>query len=380
MENFFVIVSAFFYLSIMTASFIFLNRQDDQNSRRFRVVVLLYVFTILGIILDTLYRLDYGGLINLPSYAFAGVITATYVCLPVVWGLWYLYISHTLYLKEIPRAYNIVVAATLLLNLALSLISLIPGTNIYFTIVDGVYARGKLFFVQTIIFLLFLALTICFYTRFFKTFGKSERFTFLLIITTLILALVGHLLKNLIPFMVMNNVFNYMILAMNVQYIHASTDFLTGLANRRSLSNHLHSRMTGTGKTSSFSIIMFDLDNFKMINDTLGHDAGDDALRQFARFLRHHCDNVDFVARFGGDEFIIVLDSMSPAELKKRVAVIREQFSEYEGNKVGNFKLVFSAGYFIHNKDLKISTGELIRIIDERMFRDKRKRSNGKTN
>lgn len=364
----------------MTASFIFLNRQDDQNSRRFRVVVLLYVFTILGIILDTLYRLDYGGLINLPSYAFAGVITAEYVCLPVVWGLWYLYISHTSYLKEIPRAYNIVVAATLLLNLALSLISLIPGTNIYFTIVDGVYARGKLFFVQTIIFLLFLALTICFYTRFFKTFGKSERFTFLLIITTLILALVGHLLNNFIPFMVMNNVFNYMILAMNVQHIHASTDFLTGLANRRSLSNHLHSRMTGTGKTSSFSIIMFDLDNFKMINDTLGHDAGDDALRQFARFLRHHCDNVDFVARFGGDEFIIVLDSMSPAELKKRVAVIREQFSEYEGNKVGNFKLDLSAGYFIHNKDLKISTGELIRIIDERMFRDKRKRSNGKTN
>ena len=184
MENFFVIVSAFFYLSIMTASFIFLNRQDDQNPRRFRVVVLLYVFTILGIILDTLYRLDYGGLINLPSYAFAGVITAAYVCLPVVWGLWYLYISHTSCLKEIPRAYNIVVAATLLLNLALSLISLIPGTNIYFTIVDGVYARGKLFFVQTIIFLLFLALTICFYTRFFKTFWKSERFTFLLIITT----------------------------------------------------------------------------------------------------------------------------------------------------------------------------------------------------
>jgi hypothetical protein len=71
---------------------------------------------------------------------------------------------------------------------------------------------------------------------------------------------------------------------------------------------------------------------------------------------------------------------MSPAELKKRVAVIREQFSEYEGNKVGNFKLDLSAGYFIHNKDLKISTGELIRIIDERMFRDKRKRSNGKTN
>jgi diguanylate cyclase (GGDEF)-like protein len=138
--------------------------------------------------------------------------------------------------------------------------------------------------------------------------------------------------------------------------------------------------MTGTEKMSSFSIIMFDLDNFKMINDTLGHDVGDDALRQFARFLRHHCDNVDFVARFGGDEFIIVLDSMSPAELKKRVAVIREQFSEYEGNKVGNFKLDLSAGYFIHNKDLKISTGELIRIIDERMFRDKRKRSNGKTN
>ena len=170
-----------------------------------------------------------------------------------------------------------------------------------------------------------------------------------------------------------------MILAMNVQYIHASTDFLTGLANRRSLSNHLHSRMTGTGKTSNFSIIMFDLDNFKMINDTLGHDVGDDALRQFARFLRHHCKDVDFVSRFGGDEFIIVLDNMTPSELKQRVVTIREHFKQYEGNRVGDFELDFSAGYFIHNKDLNISTSELIRIIDERMFKDKRKRGYNKT-
>lgn len=377
MENYYLIVSALFYLSIMTASFIFLSRQHDHSVGRYRVVVTLFLFTMFGIISDTLHRLDSGGLINLPASIFVLTVINNYVFVPVLAALWFLYIVYTSYSSKVPRTYIYIAIGLLVINLILSLISFIPGTNLYFVIADDFYSRGKWFLLNTALFVVFYFLAMFVYVRYFKTFGRSEQYIFLIIFIAPLIGLVGHLTNEHIPFLLMNNVFCYMILAMNIQYINASTDFLTGLANRRSLSNHLHNRMTGSDKQSSFSIIMFDLDNFKMINDTMGHNVGDDALRQFGRFLRNNCKDVDFVARFGGDEFILVLDSMSPEQLTQKVAIIRESFKLYEGNKVGDFQIGFSAGYFIHTKDLNLSVSELISIIDERMFKDKRKRGNG---
>ena len=169
---------------------------------------------------------------------------------------------------------------------------------------------------NTALFVVFYFLAMFVYVRYFKIFGRSEQYIFLIIFIAPLIGLVGHLTNEHIPFLLMNNVFCYMILAMNIQYINASTDFLTGLANRRSLSNHLHNRMTGSDKQSSFSIIMFDLDNFKMINDTMGHNVGDDALRQFGRFLRNK--GCRLRCPLWWHEFILVLDSMSPEQLTQK--------------------------------------------------------------
>jgi diguanylate cyclase (GGDEF)-like protein/PAS domain S-box-containing protein len=95
----------------------------------------------------------------------------------------------------------------------------------------------------------------------------------------------------------------------------ARIDSLTGLANRASLDRHLGDRLAA-GR--SFVVAFMDLDRFKPVNDLLGHDAGDELLRQLAQRLQSAVRGRDFVARFGGDEFVVVADA--DAEGTRRLA------------------------------------------------------------
>jgi two-component system cell cycle response regulator len=88
----------------------------------------------------------------------------------------------------------------------------------------------------------------------------------------------------------------------------AITDPLTGLYNRRYLDAHLRSsvaRAAATGKP--VCVLVFDIDHFKAVNDTYGHDAGDDVLQEFSDRLRRGVRGIDLVARYGGEEFLLVM-------------------------------------------------------------------------
>jgi diguanylate cyclase (GGDEF)-like protein len=103
--------------------------------------------------------------------------------------------------------------------------------------------------------------------------------------------------------------------------LQASTDGLTGLLNRRSFENQVRVLRR---QTSPFALVMADLDEFKKVNDTYGHDAGDRALRIFSELLRATVRPDDIVCRYGGEEFAVVLPDCSPAkaaEVMERVRV-----------------------------------------------------------
>ena len=88
----------------------------------------------------------------------------------------------------------------------------------------------------------------------------------------------------------------------------ALTDALTGCYNRRSFEMQLDKEIIMAKRTGQpLSLLMLDLDRFKHLNDTAGHDAGDDALRQLARCFQEELRGVDSAARFGGDEFALIL-------------------------------------------------------------------------
>jgi diguanylate cyclase (GGDEF)-like protein len=89
-------------------------------------------------------------------------------------------------------------------------------------------------------------------------------------------------------------------------------DELTGLYNRRQLFSELHRQLDRVARGSSCGVLMIDLDGFKRVNDQLGHDAGDQLLRDIAGALTVETRAVDLVARYGGDEFVVVLPDLAP--------------------------------------------------------------------
>ncbi len=100
----------------------------------------------------------------------------------------------------------------------------------------------------------------------------------------------------------------------------AVTDGLTGLHNRRYLDSHLQTLFDrAVSRRRPLSLMITDLDRFKTVNDTFGHDAGDEVLREFARRLRKNVRGIDLACRFGGEEFIVVMPD-TEAEIAHKVA------------------------------------------------------------
>jgi diguanylate cyclase (GGDEF)-like protein len=89
-------------------------------------------------------------------------------------------------------------------------------------------------------------------------------------------------------------------------------DELTGLHNRRYLFSELHRQLERVARGATCGVLMIDLDGFKRVNDQLGHDAGDLLLRDIAGALTVETRAVDLVARYGGDEFVVVLPDLAP--------------------------------------------------------------------
>ena len=98
-------------------------------------------------------------------------------------------------------------------------------------------------------------------------------------------------------------------------YELAYFDYLTGLPNRRLLIEQLNKILTRSARSRQYGALLFiDLDNFKLLNDTLGHDVGDELLRQVAGRLRHAVRESDHLSRLGGDEFVVVLENLGDSE------------------------------------------------------------------
>jgi diguanylate cyclase (GGDEF)-like protein len=108
----------------------------------------------------------------------------------------------------------------------------------------------------------------------------------------------------------------------------AATDPLTGLANYRRLVDVLESEIERSGRTGrGFSVMLLDLDGLKIINDQHGHPVGSRALRRLAEVLRVHSRSMDTPARYGGDEFALVLPETGEQAAQSAAFRIRERLA-----------------------------------------------------
>jgi diguanylate cyclase (GGDEF)-like protein len=149
----------------------------------------------------------------------------------------------------------------------------------------------------------------------------------------------------------------------------AARDTLTGLGNRLHLEGQIEKRIAGG---VAFCVALIDIDGFKRVNDQHGHLIGDDLLKQFAAELRSACHTSDVIGRWGGDEFLLILDC-GLAEAEARIVRLRNWIcgSYTIRNRQGELKLqvVASIGLAEHAKDEEMK--ELIERADITMYAQK---------
>lgn len=154
---------------------------------------------------------------------------------------------------------------------------------------------------------------------------------------------------------------------------HALQDSLTGLANRRLLQDRLqqaHAQARRFGR--SMAILYIDIDHFKSLNDTYGHDFGDALLKAFAQRLAECIRNVDTLSRIGGDEFIIVLEEINQAQDVHRIAQnIQQAFVPPLEVFDINVQVSLSLGAAIYRPELKISADMLRKQADMALYEAK---------
>jgi diguanylate cyclase (GGDEF)-like protein len=160
--------------------------------------------------------------------------------------------------------------------------------------------------------------------------------------------------------------------AFNIQRRRASIDHLTGTANRRSLDEELERLVEGPGRQARrFGGVMLDLDEFKSINDRLGHEAGDRALEDAATILRASVRSEDLVSRYGGDEFVIILPNATEESLSEIVGRISRRTESLNSSRERPYRLAFSVGAGLFDPSADGSAGRFLARLDEAMYRDK---------
>ena len=155
----------------------------------------------------------------------------------------------------------------------------------------------------------------------------------------------------------------------------AVTDGLTGLYNRRYMETHLGTLVEQAAQRGKpLTTLVLDIDYFKSVNDTHGHDAGDDVLREFALRIRKSIRNIDLACRLGGEEFVIVMPdtdmtvAATVAErLRRRIA--GEPFPIQQGTKLLNVTLSIGIAALTNPDD---TAATILKRADLALYRAKR--------
>ena len=155
----------------------------------------------------------------------------------------------------------------------------------------------------------------------------------------------------------------------------AITDALTGLFNRRYMESHLVTLVEqAAARGKPIAVLVVDIDYFKAVNDTYGHDAGDDVLREFALRIRKSIRNIDLACRYGGEEFVIVMPetdmavaTMVAERLRRRIA--SEPFAIQQGGRSLDVTISIGIAALAGTDDNALA---ILKRADQALYRAKR--------
>jgi len=152
----------------------------------------------------------------------------------------------------------------------------------------------------------------------------------------------------------------------------AATDPLTGLYNRRHFSRVLDQLFADAHRNGhDLSCIMLDLDKYKQLNDTFGHQMGDELLVCAGKVITANLRRMDVAARYGGDEFVLLMPHTSCEEAAFAVERIREEFREGTAKLLNREGMHMSVGVSSHFKNRPASADQLVALADRALYEAK---------
>lgn len=163
-----------------------------------------------------------------------------------------------------------------------------------------------------------------------------------------------------------------LIVYMYIQSRISTTDYLTGLYNRREFDLYIKRKIVNIKHSNQLGGILIDINNFKNINDEFLHQTGDMVLIEFANLLRKSVDKKDFIARIGGDEFIILFETADNSKLDRVIDRIKNEILKFNEKSKHQFNLDISYGACYLDKNKHKSTKEYFSELDKKMYKMKK--------
>jgi len=150
----------------------------------------------------------------------------------------------------------------------------------------------------------------------------------------------------------------------------AYTDVLTGLKNKASFEKELDDLNQGLNRLGSIAILVFDLNNLKIVNDTYGHNEGDRLLHIAAELIEDHFNQIGRAFRVGGDEFTVIVFDKEKKEIEEAINQFNEKIIE-KNNSDDKLKLSIAYGYGLYRKDEDLDFRAVFARADKEMYKCK---------
>jgi diguanylate cyclase (GGDEF)-like protein len=360
-----------FALSVLLLIYLNIGHRRDHYLLEQKLFVALIGADALILVPDTfMWLLDgISGVFFRAVFQFA---SACYYSLnPVICFVWLCYVNYQIYRSTRQLKKLLMFSAIpLAVNILLSFLSIFTGTLFY---IDGsnTYHRGLFFMVMVLISFAFLLYTLLLILLKQRRFEKNN---FIPILAFYIPPLVGGIVQTIffgVSVIWISVTISILVIFINIQNYQLDIDYLTGVFNRRQLDHYLQQQAQAYSEKKLLAGIMIDLDAFKIINDRFGHDAGDEALKYVAGILKKTFRKHDFIARYGGDEFIVLMDIKDASDLNRAVRRLKENVGQFNKQKVVPYNLSLSIGYDTFTPAPSFTLQNFMKHIDSLMYLEK---------
>ncbi len=364
-------------IAVTILMIIFFNIRNKKERYLYdqKLFILILFFNILILIVDTATWVlntksgDHARYMNIISN------TVYYILNPVPCMLWSLYADFQIN-KDVKRVKKISLPLSLpvLINAVLALLSPAKGL-LFYVDSNNVYYRGKLFLLMCLICYFYFVYTFIMLVSKKNSIDKRQYIALVSFAFPPFLSAVFQIMFYGISMIWICMAFSLLIVFINIQNSQLYTDYLTGLYNRRQLDNYLYQKIRNKMQSKYLAGIMIDVNSFKQINDLYGHTAGDNALICVADILKKNFRKNDFIARYGGDEFVVVMEIREKAELISMIDRLKEYIEEYNIKNDIPYEISLSIGYDIYKTKSGVSVQKFYKHIDKLMYEDKRGRA-----